>query len=588
MNLVLASRAQMRLEVELIPGGANVAAPDLPRLPIARRRRRLDWFEVTALTLFGLLSLSVLALDLWQVVAHARVWTGTDGEYTVDQLQYLAWIRDTAAHFLASNLFVLHSTPADYFQPAIMISGGLTALGVAPWLSLLLWKPVAVVAFFLAVRAYINRSLPGLWPRRTALVLALFFGSFSSVYGAFNVLGDLSPVFLTWGYVFGVLALAAMVAALVAYADARDKHRRIWLPGLLGAVASSLHPWNGELLITLIIAAEAVMLLGAWRGRERVAGPEGRRNRREARLIWRERFLRLRRGVRHPRLIVLAAAVGGTALPLLYYAVLVKADISWNLAQQASKHSFPFWSLAIAIAPLLVPALVTYRRMPATFLAAATRAWPVAAFGIFLLSGTGLGATPLHSFEGITVPLAVLAVEGVLLLGWRRLPRRMLIGIGLVALFTIPATYYEINEARINVAPTPGGSNFIARDERAALDYLARERKAGGVLTNYHLGVVVPGFTGRRTYVGDCLWSEPNCSERAVNVGWLFGATATPAVARSFVLGTGARFVLADCATTANMSKLLGPIVRSEHRFGCAAVYEVGADGTEPAHDDVS
>jgi hypothetical protein len=576
----------MRLEVQLIEGDRNVAASGLSPLPIARRRRRLDWFEVTALTLFGLLSLSVLALDLWQVVVHARVWTGTDGEYTVDQLQYLAWIRDTASHLLASNLFVLHSTPADYFQPAILISGGLTAVGVAPWLSLLLWKPVAVVAFFLAVRAYINRSLPGLWPRRTALVLALFFGSFSSVYGAFNVLGDLSPVFLTWGYVFGVMALAAMVAALVAYADARATHRRIWLPGLLGAAASSLHPWNGELLLTLIVAAEAVMALGAWRGRERVAGPDGRRIRRDGRLTTRQWLVRLRRGVGRRRLIVLAVAIGGTALPLLYYAVLVKADISWNLAQQASKHSFPFWSLAIAIAPLLVPALVTYRRMPTTFLAAATRAWPVAAFGIFLLSGTGLGATPLHSFEGITVPLAVLAVEGVLMLGWRRLPRRMLIGIGLVALFTIPATYYEINEARINVAPTPRGSNFIARDERDALDYLARERKAGGVLTNYHLGVVVPGFTGRRTYVGDCLWSEPNCSERAVNVGWLFGATATPAVARSFVLGTGARFVLADCATTANMSKLLGPIVQSEHRFGCAAVYEIGAEGTEPAHDE--
>ncbi len=201
------------------------------------------------LALFGLLSLSVVALDLWQVVVHGRVWTGTDGEYAVDQLQYLAWIRDTAAHGLVSNLFVLHPTPADYFQPAIMISGGLTALGVAPWLSLLLWKPVAVLTFFLALRAYVARSLPGRWPRRTALVLALFFGSFSSVYGAFNVLGDLSPVFLTWGYVFGVIALAAMVAALVAYGDARATGRRRWLPGLLGATASALHPWNGELLI---------------------------------------------------------------------------------------------------------------------------------------------------------------------------------------------------------------------------------------------------------------------------------------------------------------------------------------------------
>jgi hypothetical protein len=565
----------MRIEVELIEGGGNVPAPDLPRLPITRRRLPLDRFDASMLALFGLLSISVLALDLWQVVVHGRVWTGTDGEYAVDQLQYLAWIRDTAAHGLVSNLFVLHPTPADYFQPAITISGGLTALGVAPWLSLLLWKPVAVVTFFLAVRAYVDRSLAGRWPRRTAVVLVLFFGSFSSVYGAFNVMGDLSMVFLTWGYVFGVMALAAMVAALVTYGDARARGRRIWLPGLLGAVASALHPWNGELLIALIVAAEAVMLLGSWLGRERVARPDARRMRRAGREATRHRLVRPLRGVSREQLVVLAVAVGGTALPLLYYAVLVKVDISWNLAQQASKHSFPFWSLAIAIAPLLVPALVAYRRPPATFLAAATRAWPVAAFGVFVLSGTSLGATPLHAFEGITIPLAVLAVEGIQMLGWRRLPRRMLIGTALVALFTIPAMYYEINEARINAAPTPGGSNFITRGERDALDYLARNREAGGVLTNYYLGDAVPGFTGRRTYVGDCLWSEPNCYGRAVNAGWLFGGNATPAHARSFVLSTGARFVLADCMTTADMRNLLGPIVRSEHTFGCAAVYEV-------------
>jgi hypothetical protein len=149
------------------------------------------------------------------------------------------------------------------------------------------------------------------------------------------------------------------------------------------------------------------------------------------------------------------------------------------------------------------------------------------------------------------------------------------IGTALVALFTIPATYYEIQEARINTAPTPGGSNFVTRGERDALTYLARDRDAGGVLTDYHLGDVVPGFTGRRTYVGDCLWSEPHCGGRAIATGWLFGGKATPAAARSFVLGTRARFVLADCATTADMRKLLGPIIRSQHTFGCAAVYRV-------------
>ena len=62
-------------------------------------------------------------------------------------------------------------------------------------------------------------------------MLALFFGSFTLVYGSWSVLGDLFPGFLTWGYVFGLLALAAMVWALVAYEDARSTGRRLWLAG---------------------------------------------------------------------------------------------------------------------------------------------------------------------------------------------------------------------------------------------------------------------------------------------------------------------------------------------------------------------
>ena len=152
----------------------------------------------------------------------------------------------------------------------------------------------------------------------------------------------------------------------------------------------------------------------------------------------------------------------------------------------------------------------------------------------------------------------------------------MLIGTALVLLFTIPAMYWEINEARINTSPAHGVTNFITRGERDALSYLAHNREAGGVLTNWYLGEAVPGLTGRRTYVGDCLWSEPDCYGRGVNTGWLFNSgKATPAAAQSFVLGTGARFVLADCNTIADMRTLLGPIVRSERTFGCAAVYEV-------------
>ena len=136
----------MRAEVELTPAPPITSAEvrQAPWQTSAALIRRLDWVEWSVLVLFFALSLWVMGLDLHQQSVHGGVWTGTDGVYVVDQMQYLAWISSASHHFLSSNLYVLRHTPADYFMPAVTISAGLTALGVAPWLTLLLWKPVAV------------------------------------------------------------------------------------------------------------------------------------------------------------------------------------------------------------------------------------------------------------------------------------------------------------------------------------------------------------------------------------------------------------------------------------------------------------
>ncbi len=499
------------------------------------------------LVVFATVSLWVLGLDLWQVIVNGRDWTGTDGVYIVDQLQYLAWIRSASHHLLVSNLFVLRSTPADYFQPAVMISGGLAALGIAPWVTLLLWKPVAVGATFYAVREYSHRSLDGSRARLAAIVLALFFGSFTIIYGSVGVIGDLFPGFLSWGYTFGLLALAAQVAGLVFYDRLRTAGRSGYVPGLIGAGASLLHPWNGELLIVVIVGGEALM----WALTRR----------------------------RPPAVRLALNTIVLTGLPLLYYFLLGKSDLSWELARVASRHSFPLWSITLAILPLLLPAVLAYRHRPTTFLAAATRAWPVAAYAVFLFSASGASATPLHAFQGITVPLAILAVEGVQSVSWRRLRYRTALALAAVALFTIPATADELRIAHQLASPTPDNANFITRDERAALDYLEDNPTPGGVLTRSYLGAAVPGRTGRRTLVGDCLWSQPHCFTRAHAAQALFDGTLSPRAARTFVRSTGARFVLADCSTSANLRRTLEPMLLSVHRFGCASVYEVDAPG---------
>jgi BASS family bile acid:Na+ symporter len=49
--------------------------------------------------------------------------------------------------------------------------------------------------------------------RRAVLLLGLFFGSFSVIYGSFGIVGDMMPGWLSWGYPFGLIAVALIVFA---------------------------------------------------------------------------------------------------------------------------------------------------------------------------------------------------------------------------------------------------------------------------------------------------------------------------------------------------------------------------------------
>lgn len=530
-------------------------APESERARPARPR--LDRVELAALVAFALLSCWVLALDARQVLVKGQAWTGTDGVYIVDQMQYLAWIKSTALHGLVANLFVLRDTPADYFQPAVVISAGLVKLGLPAWLSLMLWKPVAVACIFFGFRLYIHDSLPGLAARRAALILALFFGAVSVLYGQVSIIGDLMPTFLTWGYTFGLVALGLMVVALVVYARARDQGRITWVPGALGAVGALLHPWQAEQLIIIVGLAELAM----WALTRRAP--------------WRNERGWLA-GLGTPALTIAISGLG-----VLYYVILGRTDESWKLAQEASKHELTLWPIMLAILPLIVPALFALRPRRLTMMAVINRVWVPAAVAISILSATAAGATPLHAFQGIALPLGVLAAEGA-----GRIRERIpslgaqagwAIAAVAIALVTIPGTIKLLQFAPPLVKPTPDNANFIAKDERAALRYLATDTQTGGVLTRSYLGAAVPGLTGRRTLIGDCLWSEPGCYSRTNQAEYLLDGTLKGAAARAFVTATGARFVLTDCETSAPLRSTLGSMIVGVHTSGCASVIELDA-----------
>src|SRR5208282_4759918 len=117
-----------------------------------------------------------------------------------------------------------------------------------------------------------------------------------------------------------------------------------------------------------------------------------------------------------------------------------------------------------------------------------------------------------------------------------------------------------------------GNANFITPSENAALEYLARDPRPGGVLTRFYLGMILPARTGRNTYVGDCYWSQPHCGYRSRTSEALLTDALSPARARAFVRSSGARFVLADCRSS-NLTATLAPLDDEVRRFGCATVY---------------
>jgi hypothetical protein len=400
------------------------------------------------------------------------------------------------------------------------------------------------------------------------LALALFAGGG-------GVLGDEWLPFMAWGYPHAVLGVALIVAALLAYDSAYREQRVSVLAGALGFLASWVHPWQGEILLVILGAVELVRLRESMR-----AG--------------------LVRSLRQP---VLTAAA--TALPLIYYGILGRIDLAWRLGQGALLHSWPLDRILVPLIPLLVLSAPAYLRRPRGTLQATAMAWPIAAFIVYGVNASGFAGAPQHAWVGIAVPLGVLAVQAVRsfwlpLLGRIPVPPRaagdgsqgdlasrlggapagravgVLVAVLAVAALTVPGSAFTMRDAYKFIGPATHNQNLLASSEVRALHYLAKDPDPGGVLSSPYLGDSVPGKTGRRVYDSDdWRWSQPNAFNRAHTARRLLAGQLTPAAARHFVLQSGARFVLQNCGSRADLERTLRPIISSVHRFGCATLYKV-------------
>jgi hypothetical protein len=123
-------------------------------------------------------------------------------------------------------------------------------------------------------------------------------------------------------------------------------------------------------------------------------------------------------------------------------------------------------------------------------------------------------------------------------------------------------------------SPSPRNHQNL-RTPALAIGYLERDPQPGGVLAGFSIGRYIPAETGRRTYIGDVFWSEPQPQLRQLEIGRLLSGRMPPAEARTFVVSTGARFLLADCTARASLRRELAPVIHSTHAFGCATVYQL-------------
>ena len=486
---------------------------------------------------------------------------GADGVLGADQLQYLAWARDAGSHLLASDLFTFAPSGHVYLEPLFTITGLLSKLGLSLPLAYLLWKPVAVLAMVAATMAWARRAFPDrVGSQAATAVLALFLyvpvaalvdwtqAGGSALRFQLYLLGDeLLAAGKLWGYVPSAIGLALVPVALLCAERALDPdlgsrpahravrrrldRRPLLLATLAALVAAWLHPWQGITLVLIFIG------LGVW---QRDYG-----------------------GVN------LIVPTLGAGLPLAYYYVLGHTDPAWQLAahyELVGRLGLP--ALLLGLGPLVLLAALGLRDPDESVFEQVLILWIVAAFAAYFLND----AFAPHALQGLSFPLAVLAVRG-----WRRLRLPAVLAALAILLSTVPGLAYQ-GRKFLRAARSHAVQYYLPAGDERALEWIAHQAPPGGVLAPLPFAVTVPSQTGRNVWVGHGYWSRDYFARRA-QVNAVFRGHEPPARAQAFVTATRAPLLLADCAHRHDLRHELGALVTSVHRFGCARVYVIAGGG---------
>ena len=510
------------------------------------RLRRVSAAEAATLVVLAVWGVAPLVLMLRHAAATGDTFTGSDGPFAADQLQYLSWIREAGQHVLAGNAFDLRPSEEVFLHPMFLLSGVAWKLGLGLQASYLAWMPVAIAVLFAGFASFVRRTVAGRGARAAALVLALFYipptayllgrtgvGSIELHTKLADVIGEVFPAGQLWGYLPTVIAVGAMPLYLLAAERglaerAGPRRRALGLAALAGLVASWLHPWQGAVLAVVTVG------LLAW----------GR--------------------LRRPVLPLLAPLVV-TLLPLLYYAALSRLDAAWEIAsRQNQEPHLEAWLLVAGVGPVLPLAVVGALRRPRDLSDRALLLWPVAAFAVY----AALRQVPAHALEGVSLPLAVLSVRV-----WQALRLGGAGGILAVAALTVPGAVFAADGLR-DLVSSGQQPHYLRPAEARAMEALRRDQRPGGVIADLRLAAAVPAHAGRSVWAGHPSWTA-RFSDRARDVHNLFDGRARGSHAVRLLRGSKARFALAGCGSRADILVSAPSAVLRARRLGCATVYEL-------------
>ena len=539
--------------------------------PRSTGRLPLTGAEWAIVAVFGAASFALFGLNAVDAAVTNRVYLGAAGTTAQDSMQYLAWATDAGHHGLIANLYGFNNGGHVFFHPIWLVTGLLHIDARVSYLLLLgLWQAAALILLVIVLRRYAQLVLDNDGRARViALTLALFLVSpfflfvvnlhfkLNGAHWTGLLTGESYAVQWISGYfpigltVTAMIGYVIVVERLIGTLDRPTLGAELFQPAgvaaaALGATAALLHPWQGTELAVLTVGLA----------------------------IWNFRLTR-----RNVRLLL---PLAGITLPLLYYLILPKIDAGWATPSQGSgKHGagIPMLGWLTTFGPAALASIPGWRTRATSDRQRLLRLWPIAV----LITFVAVPTAKFHAFAGVSVPLALLAVQG-----WRRVleerrlegrnPRalRFLVSAGVVVLVfgAAPATTRLLITDRHRAEAVA----MLDRPDADALDYLASQPR-GGVLSTPKVGIWVPALTDDTTYVGHFAWT-PHWSWRRKYVSRLFDYRGrrplSPTVALALIEQPGVRYVLEPCGAPENLWPLLKPRGYSRHVFSCATVYSRG------------